>query len=167
MGGTKNPSQVYLVDFGLAKRYLDETGSHIPRREGRSLTGTALFTSVNVHAGLEPARRDDLEALGYVWLYFLRGSLPWQDADAQNSREKFKLIHQQKADTALHALCQGVPGEFVAYLEYVRSLEFEQQPDYRYLKGLFRGLLIQSDFEMDFAFDWVRQSGYQGRQTNK
>lgn len=84
MIGNKEPDVIYLIDFGLAKRYKHhKTGKHIPWKEGKSLTGTARYASLNTHLGYEQSRRDDLECLGFVMLYFLKGKLPWQGLDCK------------------------------------------------------------------------------------
>lgn len=83
MGRGKNSSTIYLIDFGLVKRYRDlKTNSHMPYRDHKGLIGTARFVSINTHLGIEPSRRDDLESLGYVWIYLLKGCLPWQGLTA-------------------------------------------------------------------------------------
>mmetsp|Transcript_22268 Transcript_22268/g.24763 ORF Transcript_22268/g.24763 Transcript_22268/m.24763 type:complete len:115 (-) Transcript_22268:355-699(-) len=82
--GNKNAALVYMIDFGLAKRFRNpKTGQHIPWKEGKNLTGTARYASLNTHLGYEQSRRDDLEGLAYVMLYFIRGKLPWQGLDAK------------------------------------------------------------------------------------
>ena len=89
MGVKKNKHRVYIFDLGLAKRYLKRDGKHIPYKEGKDLTGTARYASINTHMGVEQGRRDDIESLGYVWMYFLRGRLPWQSLPGKTKKEKY------------------------------------------------------------------------------
>ncbi|KAK4492465.1 hypothetical protein RD792_003274 [Penstemon davidsonii] len=135
---------VYIIDFGLAKKYRDlQTHKHIPYRENKNLTGTARYASVNTHLGVEQSRRDDLESLGYVLMYFLRGSLPWQGLKAGNKKQKYDKISEKKMLTPIEVLCKSYPSEFISYFHYCRSLRFEDKPDYSYLKRLFRDLFIR------------------------
>ena len=156
MGTGKKGHHVYIIDFGLAKKYRDpKTHQHIPYKEGKNLTGTARYCSVSTHLGIEQSRRDDLEAVGYILLYFLRGSLPWQGLKAQTKQEKYDRISEKKMATPIEALCKSFPGEFATYLNYSRSLRFEDKPDYPYLKKLFRDLFVREGFQMDYVFDWT------------
>ena len=112
--GLKNKANtVFVIDFGLAKRYTDpKTKSHIPYREGKSLTGTARYTSINTHLGIEQARRDDLEGLAYVLIYLLKGVLPWQGLAADSKQAKYQRILEVKTDSIQGSLFEGVPSEF-------------------------------------------------------
>ncbi|XP_074575765.1 casein kinase 1-like protein 2 isoform X2 [Curcuma longa] len=156
MGLGRRANQVYIIDFGLAKKYRDtSTHQHIPYRENKNLTGTARYASVNTHLGIEQSRRDDLESLGYVLMYFLRGSLPWQGLKAGTKKQKYEKISEKKVATSIEALCRGYPSEFASYFHYCRSLRFEDKPDYGYLKRLFRELFIREGFQFDYVFDWT------------
>ncbi|XP_073317769.1 casein kinase 1-like protein 10 [Primulina huaijiensis] len=156
MGLGRKANQVYVIDFGLAKKYRDlQTHKHIPYRENKNLTGTARYASVNTHLGVEQSRRDDLESLGYVLMYFLRGSLPWQGLKADTKKQKYDKISEKKMLTPIEVLCKLYPSEFLSYFHYCRSLRFEDKPDYSYLKRLFRDLFIREGYLFDYVFDWT------------
>ncbi|KAK9131236.1 hypothetical protein Sjap_011723 [Stephania japonica] len=156
MGLGRRANQVYIIDFGLAKKYRDtSTHQHIPYRENKNLTGTARYASMNTHLGIEQSRRDDLESLGYVLMYFLRGSLPWQGLKAGTKKQKYEKISEKKVSTSIEALCRGYPTEFASYFHYCRSLRFDDKPDYAYLKRIFRDLFIREGFQFDYVFDWT------------
>ncbi|GMT35639.1 hypothetical protein PFISCL1PPCAC_26936, partial [Pristionchus fissidentatus] len=157
MGLGKKGNLVYIIDFGLAKRYRDQnTHVHIPYRENKNLTGTARYASVNTHRGVEQSRRDDIESLGYVLMYFNRGTLPWQGLKAATKRQKYDKISEKKISTSVDELCNGFPGAdaFSDYLKYCRQLGFEEVPDYSYLRQLFRNLFHRQNFVYDYIFDW-------------
>ena len=159
MGRGNKANHVYVIDYGLAKKYRDSrTQQHIPYREGKSLTGTARYTSINTHLGIEQSRRDDLEGLGYVWLYLLKGSLPWQGLRAHNKKDKYERIMERKIGTPVDTLCRGFPQEFMTYLNYTRALRFEDRPDYSYLKRMLKDLFFRENYQYDFLFDWVLQA---------
>ncbi|KAB1204370.1 Casein kinase I isoform delta-like [Morella rubra] len=156
MGLGRKAILVYIIDFGLAKRYQDPTTNrHIPYRENKNLTGTARYASCNTHLGIEQSRRDDLESLGYVLLYFLRGSLPWQGLKGATKKQKYDKICEKKLSTPIEVLCKSHPVEFASYFHYCHSLTFDQTPDYGFLKRLFRDLFTREGFEFDYVFDWT------------
>lgn len=147
---------MHVVDFGMAKQYRDpRTKQHIPYRERKSLSGTARYMSINTHLGREQSRRDDLEALGHVFLYFLRGSLPWQGLKAATNKQKYEKIGEKKQSTPIKELCEGYPEEFGIYLNYVRKLGFEETPDYDFLRELFSKVLKNLGEVEDGIYDWM------------
>lgn len=155
MGLGKKGNLVYIIDFGLAKKYKDsKTMAHIPYRENKNLTGTARYASINTHLGIEQSRRDDLESLGYVLMYFNLGTLPWQGLKAANKRQKYERISEKKLSTPIEELCKGFPTEFASYLSYCRQLDFTQRPDYCYLRKVFRTLFARQGYTYDYVFDW-------------
>ncbi|KAG1467659.1 hypothetical protein G6F56_004286 [Rhizopus delemar] len=159
--GSQYENDVYIIDFGMAKLYKHpRTHQHISYREGKSLTGTARYMSINTHLGREQSRRDDLEALGHVFIYFLHGTLPWQGLKAPSNKEKYQKIGETKKAVGIQVLCDGYPEQFAKYLRYVRQLEFAEDPDYTWLKELFSDLLntIPKD---DQTYDWTLLSDAQ------
>ncbi|KAK8557632.1 hypothetical protein V6N12_009861 [Hibiscus sabdariffa] len=155
---------VYIIDYGLGKKYRDQTHRHIPYRENKNLTGTARYASVNTHLGVEQSRRDDLESIGYVLMYFLKGRLciSWQHMLISSSvyvfqyeKQKYDKISEKKVSTPVEVACKLYPSEFVSYFHYCRSLRFEDRPDYSYLKRLFRDLFIREGYQFDYVFDWT------------
>ncbi|SCU98033.1 LADA_0H10132g1_1 [Lachancea dasiensis] len=156
MGVGRRGSTVHVIDFGLSKKYRDfSTHHHIPYRENKNLTGTARYASVNTHLGIEQSRRDDLESLGYVLIYFCKGSLPWQGLKANTKRQKYDRIMEKKLCISVEQLCAGLPVEFVEYMRYCRNLRFDERPDYLYLARLFKDLSIKLDYHNDHLFDWT------------
>ncbi|XP_073066982.1 casein kinase 1-like protein 3 [Primulina eburnea] len=166
MGLGRKANQVYIIDFGLAKRYRDSSNRHITYRENGNLTGTARYASCNTHLGIEQSCRDDLESLGYVLLYFLRGSLPWQGLKAATKKQKYDKISEKKLSTTIEVLCKSHPVEFASYFHYCHSLKFDQRPDYGFLKRLFRELFTREGYEFDYIFDWTILK-YQQAQTSE
>ena len=156
--GHKKPSYVYLIDFGLAKRFRNpRTGVHIPWKEGKNLTGTAWYASLNTHLGYEQSWRDDLEGLGYVLIYFLAGKLPWQGLPAKTKKEKYDKIRDKKQNTTIEELCKGFPDEFAKYMNYCWSLNFEDKPCISDLRRLFKNLMKKKEYEYDYVFDWTNK----------
>ena len=120
--GTKSANVIHVVDFGMAKQYRDpKTKQHIPYRERKSLSGTARYMSINTHLGREQSRRDDLEALGHVFMYFLRGGLPWQGLKAATNKQKYEKIGEKKQTTPIKDLCDGFPGKALHILRLLKS----------------------------------------------
>ncbi|KAG8509316.1 Casein kinase I isoform alpha [Galemys pyrenaicus] len=160
-GSLQGPSflglnQLFLIDFGLAKKYRDNrTRKHIPYREDKNFAGTARYASVNAHLGIEQSRRDDMESLGYLLMYFNRASLPWQGLKAATKKQKYEKISEKKMSTPVEVLCKGFPAEFSTYLNYCRGLRFEEAPDYIYLRQLFRVLFRKLNYHYDYVFDWI------------
>lgn len=161
--GFPNENKVHLIDFGMAKQYRDpRTKQHIPYREKKSLSGTARYMSINTHLGREQLRRDDLEALGHVFFYFLRGQLPWQGLKAPTNKQKYEKIGDKKRTTAASVLCEGLPKQFAEYLDSVRSLPFEAEPAYEEYRMLLLSALDDMGVSCDGDFDWMHLNGGKG-----
>ena len=153
MGTGKHANLAYIIDFGLSKEFRNpNTHAHIPYSSGCGFTGPAAFASINSHLGLELGRRDDLESLAYILIYFLGGFLPWQDPG--------KDILALKQGIASQDMFRELPVEFRTFLEASRSLSFHDKPNYEQYCNLFDNLLFQQGFENTPVFDWDIACGY-------
>ena len=153
LGRGEKCKNLYLLDFGLAKKYRSsKTLKHYPMIKRKNLTGTARYASINALNGLTQSRRDDLEAVGYVLLYFLRGKLPWQGIHVKKKEDRYHRIMEIKIETSPEELCKGFPQEFEEYVRYCRGLEYKEDPEYDYLKKLFNNVL-KGNCENNFDWD--------------
>ena len=154
--GVKERSKyIYLLDFGLAKKYRSSKSlQHHPMTQKKKLTGTARYASINALKGFEQSRRDDLESIGYVLVYFLLGKLPWQGLPIKPKEDRYVKIMEKKRDTNPEDLCKGLHKNFQIYIEYTRNLGYEENPDYDMLKKLFEDILNSEGFDLDFIYDW-------------
>jgi casein kinase I homolog HRR25 len=135
-GVDEHKNDLYVMDFGLSKKwYVD--GNHIEFKTGRSMIGTARYASLNIHLGTEPSRRDDMESVGYMLIYLIKGSLPWQGLKKKSKENSMDKIGEKKMLVNLETLCEGLPDCFYKYINYTRNLQFTEKPDYEYLKDLF------------------------------
>ena len=146
---------IYILDFCLAKKYRSsKTLQHYAVMKSKNLTGSARYASINALYRLTKSRRDDLEAVGYVLLYFLRGRLPCQGIPLKNKEERYQKIKQKKIEVTAEELCQRFPIQFVQYINYTRNLEYEQDSDYHFLKNLFTSVLSEMGHKVDCYYDW-------------
>ena len=153
----ENGKTLYLLDFGLAKQYRSsKTLEHYVMKKNKKLTGTARYASINALRGNDQSRRDDLESIGYVLMYLLNGSLPWQGIDAKTKEEKYGKILYKKEITPPEELCKGYPEELVSYLKYTKNLEYEEDPKYDYLIELFEKIIKNNLNDIiDYRYDWI------------
>ena len=159
MGANENNAHLYLLDFGLAKKYRSSrTLQQYPLVKKKKLTGTARYASINALEEYEQSRRDDMESVGYVLMYFLRGSLPWQGLKIRSKEDRYKKILNKKKETSSEELCKGFPEEFKDFVEYTRNLEYTEQPDYDNLRNKFIYLVTKKCGEnFDFIYDWTTE----------
>lgn len=152
---------IFLIDYGLAKEYRNPiTMVHRIYKDGKNLTGTARYASLNTHAGVEQSRRDDLESLGFCLIYFCLGRLPWQGQAAENKRAKYEKIFRVKRETTLKELCVGCPHELFLFISHVRNLKYAEYPDYYYLNSLFEDGLKRINEVDDGKFDWTNHEAF-------
>jgi casein kinase 1 len=144
---------LYLIDFGMGTKYWDR--EHLKERREASLVGTARYASINAHDLKTQSRRDDLEAIGHMFFYMLRGVLPWSGLKARTDEEKYRKIGEKKKTFPLNELCKGHPQEFATYLEYCRGLPWQERPDYERLQQLMRKVRKQAGDPADHQLPWL------------
>ena len=152
MSGRKEYKDVlYLIDFGLSKKYRNaKTGQHVKFVNNRRLNGTARYASIHALEGYETSRRDDLEGLCYVLIYFLNGHLPWERIKNRNKQERYKLILNMKKKISEENLVGDKNNtEFIEFVKYCRNLKFEEKPDYDYLRGLMIKCISKNNKSID------------------
>ncbi|KAJ3439576.1 ck1 family protein kinase [Anaeramoeba flamelloides] len=156
IGTGKNRNQIYSIDFGLTKLYRD-FWTHKPNKYKNriSLVGTSRYCSINTHLGIDQSRRDDLESLAYMLIYFLKGDLPWKSLKLSSKTLLNDQICNLKVLTKSTDLCKGLPDEFLQFLRYCKTLEYQQKPNYSKLRQNFRKLFLQRGYVYDYKFDWV------------
>ena len=168
MGCEEKNAIVYLLDFGLAKKYRSsKTLIQYPYIKRKKLTGTARYASIHALEEMEQSRRDDLESAGYVMMYFLRGSLPWQGLRIKAKEDRYKKILEKKKETTSEILCKNFPEEFKYYVEYTKNLGYTEDPDYDKLRNNFLYLVRKKMGEnFDFIYDWTSKSDFKKREDN-
>ncbi len=153
-GVNEKRNYLHVIDFGLSKRFKNDDRIHCKMGTGKKLVGTARYASINSHLGNELSRRDDLESIGYMLIYFLKGTLPWMYLPGNTREERYKIIQQKKESTSLDSLCKNLPAEFLQYMKIVRSLSYKEKPKYFVLRELFTGLAQRMNIKLDYKYDW-------------
>jgi casein kinase 1 len=160
---------LYIVDFGLSKEYVEpDTGEHYEYREDKRFVGTPRYASINTHMGIRQSRRDDLQSIAYVLIYFLKGDLPWQGIKAKTKSERKEKIKNKKISTDMDELCTDIPKEFGDFFVYTKQLKFEEKPDYDYIVGLLNTLKEKYNFTnipKYIKWDW-NQLFFKAREKN-
>lgn len=155
IGRGKRSNQLFLVDFGLSRKYIDEkTGKHVAFSSNHSVAGTARFASPSALSGNQQTRKDDMIALGYLWIFFMKGTLPWASIEGNDSEEKMEKMRIIKQKTPPEELCSKLPSEFSKYLKMVNELGFEEEPKYSEYRFMFRKLFLRYGFFYDYKYDW-------------
>ena len=157
--GNPDVNMIYIIDFGLAKKYMSSrTGKHAKFCINKKWSGTSRFASANSLRGVVQSRRDDLESLCYLLLYLMKGSLPWDNVYGGNENEEILLIYKIKKYMKPEILFLNLPKETVEFFKYCKKLEYEQQPDYNYLRKLLLNILNYSNEKNDLNFSWINKN---------
>ena len=164
--GNPDNSQLYLIDFGNAKKYRSSrTGKHIKLFKKKGIYGSLIFLSLNSLKGIEQTRKDELESLGLVIIYLYKGSLPWSELKFKNMSQGIDKVKNYRENISIENICKGMPREMNSYMYYVKSLNYEKNPDYEYLWTLFWNVLKILG-EKELLFSWVNRNESQKKLTS-
>ena len=165
--GNKNEGFIYIIDFGLAKKYKSDRGNHVKFSITKHITGTPRFCSVNAMRGVEQSRRDDLESLCYLIIYFFKGFLPWQGLKITSRVQRFETITKMKKNIKIENLCEDLPQEIINFCKYTKKLGFTDNPRYEYMKNLFISVLNKFGYKYDNKFSWIKDGANYSNNHNK
>ena len=155
--GIKDPRIIYLIDFGLSKKYRSErTSKHILFALTKKLTGTARYASINALKGFELSRRDDLESFCYMIIFFLIKKLPWQGVKAQTQAKRNRKICELKEDFNIYEHKNSIPNEFIKIFKYIKRLKFDEEPDYKMIRNAFKKILSDINYKENETFSWIK-----------
>ncbi|KAH8755068.1 casein kinase I isoform delta [Diaporthe sp. PMI_573] len=157
MGSGRNGNMVYTIDFGLAQKFTPELAEDNTEPKLRLLGGTVNYASLRNHRKLQQSWGDDMESLGYMLVYFARGSLPWEGLKAGTTEELNEKIGRMKERMSGEEICRGLPVEFARYINHMRSLGFGKKPDYSGVRQQFRRLFARMGFQYNSVFDWTER----------
>ena len=164
--GNPDTSIIYIIDFGLSKKYRSSrTGKHISFSKNNKFYGTMNFSSINAMKGYQMSRRDDMISIGYMLIYLINGKLPWSILE-KGKLERFRKILSIKSNTTNEELCKYLPIEFYEYMNYVKSLKFEEKPNYIYLRKLFLSVLDKMNDKYDLKFSWIKSKNIKKQNNN-
>ena len=154
IGPKKKERIIYLIDFGLSKKISND--KILPTiKADRNIIGTMRYISMNTHQGYEQGRRDDLESLFYIIIYFMKGELPWQNLKSKTRAEKYsKIFEIKKKVTENGELVEELPLEMGKILEYILGLNFAEKPNYLMMKNAIELILNKLNLSNDLQFDW-------------
>jgi len=153
--GRNDPNVIYLIDFGLSRKYRSSrTGKHIKFNNLKLTFGSLRYLSINGNKGFEQSRRDDLESLGYMLIFLATGTIPWIQYEniEIDVVKKYLLVYKIKKNIPTEKLCKGLPDEMIEYINYCKGLHFEEDPDYNHLRSLFVQILNKKNLKNDMKF---------------
>jgi len=151
---------IYLIDFGLSKIINNDKKNQflLNIKSEKIVIGTVRYISMNAHLGNEQYKKDDLESLAYMLVFFIKGELPWQNLKAKSRKEKYTKIYQKKKHTVNSELCNFLPDEIKNFVSYILNLNQKQNPDYSKLMNLISNLMKKYGYINDLQFEWYSSS---------